>query len=209
MPKKLRWLRSPTGSDGKPWENWRLSQNRTRCWPGTESSSPPSSTDRSLANPGVVPELTRKPSGWWCGWRRKIPGGDMTGSWAPWPTWVCGCRIRRWAIFSAAMIFHRLPSGSRQRVGKTLSVLTWRYWWRPTSSRWKCLGSEGDYVLRAVFHSFGESQDMLGRSYASSESRVDGPDGAQCDHGRFWFSDQPQVPTCMIATTNTAHRFVR
>jgi putative transposase len=34
---------------------------------------------------------------------------------------------------------HRLPSGSRQRVGKTLSVLTWRYWWRPTSSRWKCL----------------------------------------------------------------------
>ena len=43
------------------------------------------------------------------------------------------------AIFSAAMIFHRLPSGSRQRVGKTLSVLTWRYWWRPTSSRWKCL----------------------------------------------------------------------
>src|SRR5258708_25120904 len=29
-------------------------------------------------------------------------------------------------IFSAAMIFHRLPSGSRQRVGKTLSVLTWR-----------------------------------------------------------------------------------
>jgi hypothetical protein len=36
-----------------------------------------------------------------------------------------------------AMIFHRLPSGSRQRVGKTLSVLTWRYWWRSTSSRWK------------------------------------------------------------------------
>jgi len=46
------------------------------------------------------------------------------------------------AIFSAAMIFHRLPSGSRQRVGKTLSVLTWRCWWRPTSSRWKCLRSE-------------------------------------------------------------------
>jgi len=43
------------------------------------------------------------------------------------------------AIFSAAMIFHRLPGGSRQRVGKTLSVRTWRYWWRPTSSRWKCL----------------------------------------------------------------------
>src|SRR5438132_13683815 len=28
-------------------------------------------TDRSFANPGVVPELTRKPSGGWCGWRRK------------------------------------------------------------------------------------------------------------------------------------------
>ena len=41
------------------------------------------------------------------------------------------------------MIFHRLPNGSRQRVGKPLSVLTWRYWWRPTSSRWKCLRSEG------------------------------------------------------------------
>ena len=37
------------------------------------------STDRSFANPRVVPELTRKPSGW-CGWRRKIPGGAMTGS---------------------------------------------------------------------------------------------------------------------------------
>jgi hypothetical protein len=32
----------------------------------------------------VVPELARKPS-WWCGWRRKIPGGAMTGSWVPWP----------------------------------------------------------------------------------------------------------------------------
>ena len=50
-----------------------------------------------------------------------------------------GSRIRRWAIFSAARIFHRLPSGSRRRVGKTLSVLTWRCWRRPTSSRWKCL----------------------------------------------------------------------
>src|SRR2546429_1799876 len=64
MPKKLRWLRSPTGSNGRPWKNWRLSRNRIRCWPGTESSSPTSSTDRSFANPGVVPELTRKPSGW-------------------------------------------------------------------------------------------------------------------------------------------------
>jgi hypothetical protein len=52
-----------------------------------------------------------------------------------------------------------------------------------------------DYVLRAVFHSFGESEDMLGRSHASSGSRVDGTDGAQCDDGRFWFSDQPQVST--------------
>src|ERR1035441_1822172 len=75
-------------------------------------------------------------------WRKKIPGGAMTGSWAPWPTWVCGSRIRRWAIFSAAMIFHRLPSGSRRPVGETLSGLTWRYWWRPTSSRWKCLRSK-------------------------------------------------------------------
>jgi hypothetical protein len=32
----------------------------------SESSSPTSSTDRSFANPGVVPKLTRKPSGWWC-----------------------------------------------------------------------------------------------------------------------------------------------
>ena len=73
---------------------------------------------------------------------RKILGGAMTKSWVPWPTWVSNSRIRRWAIFSAAMIFHRLPNGSRQRAGKTLSVLTWRYWWPPTSSRWKCLRSE-------------------------------------------------------------------
>jgi hypothetical protein len=58
---------------------------------------------------------------------KQNPGWAMTGLWAPWPTWVTGSRIRRWAIFSAAMIFHRLPSGSRQRVGKTLSVRTWRY----------------------------------------------------------------------------------
>ena len=37
---------------------------------------------------------------------------------------------------------------------------------------------EVDYVLRAVFHSFGEPEDMLGRSHTSSESRVDGTDGA-------------------------------
>ena len=28
---KLRWLRSPTGSDGKPWKNCRLSRSRIRC----------------------------------------------------------------------------------------------------------------------------------------------------------------------------------
>ena len=34
--------------------------------------------------------------------------------------------------------FRRLPSGSRPPVGKTLSERTWRYWRRPTFSRWKC-----------------------------------------------------------------------
>ena len=36
----------------------------------------------------------------------------MIGSRAPWPIWVSGSRIKPWAIFSAATIFHRLPSGS-------------------------------------------------------------------------------------------------
>src|SRR5205085_11367231 len=31
-----------------------------------------------------------------------------------------------------------------------------------------------DYILRAVFYSLGEPEDMLGRSHTSSESRVDG-----------------------------------
>jgi hypothetical protein len=57
-----------------------VAKPRIRCWPGTKSSSPTSSTDRSFENPGIVPGSTRKPSGWWCGWRRKIPGGAMTGS---------------------------------------------------------------------------------------------------------------------------------
>src|SRR3989442_11371989 len=83
-----------------------------------ENSSPTSSTDRRFANHGVVPESTKKPSGGWCGWRRKTLGGAMTGSWAPWPTLVFSCRIKPWLIFSAAMIFRRLPSGSRQPVGK-------------------------------------------------------------------------------------------
>ena len=26
-----RWLKSPTGSDGKPWNIWRLSRSRIRC----------------------------------------------------------------------------------------------------------------------------------------------------------------------------------
>jgi hypothetical protein len=60
MPKKLRWLRSPSGSDAKPWKNWRLSRSRIRCWPGTENSSPTSSTDRSFANESVDRELMRK-----------------------------------------------------------------------------------------------------------------------------------------------------
>src|ERR1700731_1386824 len=74
---------------------------------------------------------------------KENPGWGYDRIVGPWPTWVTGSRIRRWAIFFAAMIFHRLPSGSRQRVGKTLSVRTWRCWWQPTSSRWKCLRSEG------------------------------------------------------------------
>src|SRR5262249_42315437 len=60
--------------------NWRLSRDRRRCWSGTENSSPTSLTDRNIANPGVVHESTKKPSGWWYEWRRKIRGGAMTGS---------------------------------------------------------------------------------------------------------------------------------
>ena len=36
-----------------------------------------------IANHAVVPESTKKRSGGWCGWRRKIRDGAMTGSWAP------------------------------------------------------------------------------------------------------------------------------
>src|SRR5258708_32142298 len=64
---KLRWLRSPTGSDGKPWKNWRLSRGRTRCGPGTESSSPASTTDRSFANSARVPGLAGQPDSSLCG----------------------------------------------------------------------------------------------------------------------------------------------
>jgi hypothetical protein len=60
MPKRLRWLRSPSGSDGKSWKNWRLSRSRIRCWPGTESASPTSSTGRDFANESVERELMRK-----------------------------------------------------------------------------------------------------------------------------------------------------
>jgi hypothetical protein len=45
-------------------------------------------------------------------------------------------------VHAMANLGHRLPNGSRRRVEKTLSVLTWRYWRRPTSLRWKCLRSE-------------------------------------------------------------------
>src|SRR5208283_2683585 len=58
MPKRLRWLRSPRGSDGKPWKNWRRSRSRIRCWPGIESSSPTSSKDRDFANESVAHEST-------------------------------------------------------------------------------------------------------------------------------------------------------
>jgi hypothetical protein len=41
MPKKLRWLRSLSGSDGKPWKNWRLSRIQIRiAIPFANSSSP-------------------------------------------------------------------------------------------------------------------------------------------------------------------------
>jgi len=49
------------------------------------------------------------------------------------------------------------------------------------------------YLLRAVFHSFGQPEDMLSRSHTSSGSRVDGTNGAQCDDGRLWFSDQAEI----------------
>src|SRR5262245_63387207 len=113
MRKKRRWLRSRTDWDGRPWTNWRLSRDPRRCWPGTENSSLTSLTDRSIANHGVVPESTKKLSGGWCEWRRRIRGGAMTGSWAPWPTWVFSCRIKPWPIFSAGVIFRRFPGGSR------------------------------------------------------------------------------------------------
>ena len=61
--KRRHWRRSPSGSDGKPWKNWRLSRSRIRCWPGTESSSPTNSTDRSFANESVDRELMRKQNG--------------------------------------------------------------------------------------------------------------------------------------------------
>jgi hypothetical protein len=99
-PKKPPWRRLPTGWDEKPWKDWRRPRNRIRCWPGTECSSPTSSTAQSVVKPEVVPQWRRKASGWWCGLRAKIPGGAMTGSWAPWPIWVTRFRIRREAIYS-------------------------------------------------------------------------------------------------------------
>ena len=130
--------RSPTGWDAKPLKIGRRSHSQQHCWPGTENSLPRNSMDRGIGNLAGGPESTKNPSSGWCVWRRKIRAGAMTGSWGPWPTWVSSYRIKPWRIFSAAMIFRQLPSGSRQRVGKTLSVLTWQYWRQPTSSRWKC-----------------------------------------------------------------------
>src|ERR1022692_2672945 len=34
------------------------------------------------------------------------------------------------------------PQRKQATSGETLSGFTWRYWWRPTSSRWKCLRSK-------------------------------------------------------------------
>jgi hypothetical protein len=61
--KKLRWRKSPTGSDGRPWKNPRLSASRRRSWPGTESSSPRSSNGskfrKSWGRPRVDKETER------------------------------------------------------------------------------------------------------------------------------------------------------
>src|SRR5436190_8012444 len=62
---------------------------------------------KSWGRPRVDEETER----WVVRMAKENPGWVMTGSWAPWPTWVSGSRIKTWAIFSAAMIFHRLPSG--------------------------------------------------------------------------------------------------
>src|SRR5260370_9212181 len=51
-----------------------------------------------------------------------------------------------------------------------------------------------DYVLRAVLHSFGESEDMLGRSYASSGSRGYGTERAPLPGVKFFFSCPPRIP---------------
>jgi putative transposase len=48
-------------------------------------------------------------------------------------------------------------------------------------------------LLRPVFHSFGEPEDMRGGSHPSSGSGVDGTDGAQCDDGRLRFPDPQAV----------------
>jgi hypothetical protein len=47
----------------KALEEWRLSRSQIRCWPGTESSSPTNSTDRSFANESVDREWMRKQNG--------------------------------------------------------------------------------------------------------------------------------------------------
>jgi hypothetical protein len=80
---KAKLRRSLSGSDGKPWKNWRLSRSRIRCWPGTESSSPTNSTDRNFANESVAHELMRKQNGWSCRWRKKTRAGATIALWGP------------------------------------------------------------------------------------------------------------------------------
>src|SRR5262249_19852115 len=85
-----------------------------RCWPGTENSSPTSSTDRRFANHGAVHESTKKPNGGWCGWQRKIPAGAMTGSWAPWPIW--GFRLSDQTVGNI-LRRHDIPPAPKRKHG--------------------------------------------------------------------------------------------
>src|ERR1022692_3518683 len=119
----------------------------------------------------------------------------MTGSWAPWPTWVCGSRIRRWAIFSAAMIFHRLPSGSRRPVERLYPCSHGGIGGDRLLHGGSAYAQRLGYLLRVVLYPVGKSEGLSGRNHAPSGPAVDGADGAQRDDGRCWFSDPPQVPT--------------
>jgi hypothetical protein len=73
--------------------------------------------------PGRPPvQRTMKP--WWSGWRERTPGGDMTESLGPWPTWVITYPIRRWGTYFVAMVSLRLLSEAKSRHGRTFSPLT-------------------------------------------------------------------------------------